>query len=431
VNVCILGLGYVGLTLSVTLADCGVKVTGIDLNKNVINSLKNGIPTLSEKGLGTMLNKNLGKNLQLYEQIPNDEFDVFIICVGTPLNDKSVPVIEHVLNAAEQVATRIKNDNLLVLRSTVPVGLTRNTIVPKIEEVSGLKGDFDFVFAPERTAEGVALSELKKNPQIIGSSSTTALEKATKLFSNMVQTIVPVSSIETAEMIKLIDNSYRDTHFAYANELALICDALNLNVIECISKANFEYPRNNIPVPSPGVGGPCLSKDPYILSYSAKRNGFETQVITHSRIINELTPIYLATKISKKLSELGKNSNELKIFIIGFAFKGNPETDDVRNSPTLILLEHLSKNYPNIVGYDHVVNNEVIEKLGIQKVSIEEGFKNANCIIIMNNHKSYFDSKFEKLIDNTAKPCIFVDTWNMFKDLSKKEHIIYTGIGID
>ncbi len=438
-KVCVLGLGYVGLTLSLMLAEHNFCIIGVDTKKETIESLMKGKSTISERGVDELLTKHIGKNLQVFEQIPKNEiFDVFVICVGTPLDSTSSPIIDYVVHASHEVGLTIKKNGMVILRSTVPVGTTTNIVKPIIEEKSGLKAgiDFDLVFAPERTIEGAAILELQNNPQVIGSLTEHGISSASDLFKKMTKIIVPVSSIETAEMIKLIDNSYRDVHFAFSNELAIICELSKLDVHECISKANFKYARNTIPHPSPGVGGPCLSKDSIILSHVAKQIGYQPKLIVNSRWINDYMPTFLAQKISKKLNKLNKNPNKLKIFIIGFAFKGIPETDDIRNSPTLILLDSLQKNHSNIYGYDPVVSSKEIEKLGSIFVNIEKGFENADCIIFMNNNASYLSLNLKELLDKTARPCLFVDCWNMFRENVKKymetdKGIFYTGIGID
>lgn len=438
-KICVLGLGYVGLTLSLMLAENNLIVTGIDTKKETVELLTKGKSPISENGIDELLTKHIGKNLQVYEQIPkNEHFDVFIVCVGTPLDNKGSPIVDYVIHASNEVGSNIKKNGMIILRSTVPVGTTRNIVKPIIEEKSGLKSgiDFNLIFAPERTIEGAAISELRNNPQVIGSLTEDGLSLASKLFERMTKTIVPVSSIETAEMIKLIDNSYRDVHFAFSNELAVICELSKLDVHECISKANFMYSRNTIPLPSPGVGGPCLSKDSIILSHVAKQIGYDPKLLIHSRWINDYMPTFLAQKISRKLNELNKNPNKLKIFIIGFAFKGIPETDDIRNSPTLLLLDSLQKNYSTLYGYDPVVSSKEIEKLGVVFEDIENGFKNADCVIFMNNNLSYSSLNLKDLLKTTTKPCLFVDCWNMFREDIKKyleieKGIVYTSVGLD
>ncbi len=430
-KVCLVGLGYVGLTLSLALADRGIKIVGVDSNRDIIRQLRDCKVTLSEKDVGRLLGLHLNENFVPAESIPDEDFDYFVIGVGTPLDKDRLPVINHIVSAAEEIATRLKKGQTVILRSTVPVGTTRNTVIPILEK-TGLEAgqDFDVVFAPERTAEGVAIAELGSNPQIIGSSSERGLEKARKLFEKMTPTVIQVSDIETAEMIKLIDNSYRDVGFAYSNEIALICEMLKIDARECIEKANYKYERNRIPMPSPGVGGPCLSKDPHILAHMAKKLGYETRMISGSRLVNEFVPSYLGAKIVRKIKALDKGKSA-KIFVVGFAFKGHPETDDIRNSPTLGILEELQKHFDEIVGYDSIVSDKEIQRQGIQAVGLKEGFSNADCVIIVNNHQSYRSLEIEKLLETAHKDCVFVDCWGLYDKLKSNPNIRYTGVGIE
>ena len=445
-KICILGLGYVGLTLALGLAESGVQVLGLDNNNKTVSTLRDAKSTLSEKNVQELLKKHINKNFKIQNTIEpislvnNEFFDAFVICVGTPLDDDATPMLEHVISASKQVGSIIKKNGMVILRSTIPIGTTRNLIKPVIEKTSGLIAgkDFSLIFAPERTIEGAALNELKSNPQIIGSLTPNGIKEASDLFKKLTPKIVPVSSLETAEMIKLIDNSYRDAHFAFSNELALICEALKLDVYECIEKANYEYPRNNISVPSPGVGGPCLSKDPFILKYSTNQHGYNPEIISHSREINQYLPSFLAQKIVKKLDTLKKNRQTTKIFILGFAFKGKPETSDIRNSPTLTLVNDLKNIYSEniLFGYDPLVSSSEIEQLGVKYCNVEEGFKNSDCVIIMNNNNSFLSLDLTKLLETVSKPVVFVDCWNMFRKTilkinNSKQDIIYTGIGFN
>lgn len=432
-NVCILGLGYVGLTLALSFADSGVKVFGVDNNKKIISSLKTGKSTISEKNIISLLSKHIGKNFEVSEKIPDINIDNFVISVGTPLDENNSPIMDYVIKSTETIASKLKSNHLVILRSTVPVGTARNSVIPLLEEISGLKAgrDFEVVFAPERSAEGVAISEMKKNPQIIGGISDKGVKQASDLFKKLTPSIVTVSNLETAEMIKLIDNSYRDVHFAYSNEIALLCEMLHIDAKECIDKANFQYPRNSIPTPSPGVGGPCITKDPLILVHVAKKFGYKLNLITHSRWLNEYVPSHLASKVIKKIETAGKKINKAKIFVIGFAYKGNPETADTRHSSTLILVRELKKQISAIYGYDPVVTTQELESIGVIPTTLEEGFKNADCVVIMNNHKSYLSLNMKNLINKTSKPCVFVDCWSMFENIAEEKDVIYTGVGID
>jgi len=430
-KVCILGLGHVGLTLSLALAKHGVEVFGVDSNKQIVSNLQSLNSSICEQNVNTLLKKHLESNFFVSEKIPDENFDVYILCVGTPIDKNNSPVIEDVKKSSELIGLNLKKAQLVIIRSTVPVGTTRSVIIPILEQKSGLESgkDFDVAYASERTIEGKAISEIETIPQIIGGISEKSINLASDFFKNLTPLVVPVSSLEAAEMIKLIDNTYRDVHFAYANEIAMACEMLNLDAVECISKANYEYPRNNIPMPSPGVGGPCIGKDSYILAHVAEQFGYKPNLITHSRQLNEFIPVYLATKIVKMLENEKKDFANTKIFIIGFAFKGNPETDDTRNSSTLILLNELKKRVSSIYGFDPVVKESEIKKMGAVPTSIEKGFENADCVVIMNNHKSYLSLALKKLFTTVRKPCLFVDSWYMFKEIANEKDIIYTGIG--
>ncbi len=431
-NVCVLGLGRIGLTLSLALSSEHT-VFGIDTNKTTVKVLNSGKSTFHEADLEEKLKKFIGRNFHVYEEIPEEKIDAFVICVGTPIDENNEPIMDHIKSASETIGQNLKNNQLVVLRSTIPVGTTRNLVIPILEEKSGLKveKDFEVVFSPERIIEGKTFSELASIPQIIGGISEKSVNLARDLFEKISGEIVPVSDLETAEMIKLMDNTYRDTHFAFANQIALLCEKMNLNALECIQKANYKYPRNNIPIPSPGVGGPCLTKDPYILLQMAKKAGFIPEFITQSRKVNDYIPIYISRKITRALSSIKDDLVSPKIFVLGFAFKGNPATDDTRNSPTLSLVSELKKEIPAVYGYDPVVNDVEVEKCGAIPIGIENGFQDADCVIFMNNHKSFLDLDIKKLLLKTSKPCIFVDCWSMFKEIENVKGIIYTGVGIN
>ena len=436
-DIAIMGMGYVGLTLSVVLAKNGFKVYGIEVKKEIVENLKKGNPHFHEKRLKALLRQQqkLG-NLKIRESLPNDKIDIYIICVGTPLKKESkTPDIDYIRNAVVDVANHMNKNSLIILRSTVPVGTSRNIVLPLLEKQSGLKAgkDFSFAFAPERTIEGKAILELETNPQIIGGIDEKSVSQTSDLFRKLTPTVINVSSLEAAEMIKILDNTYRDIRFAYANEFAMICEKLNLDATELIKAANIHYPRNNIPVPSPGVGGACLSKDPYILIDFAKKVGYDAKLIKESRRINEYTPIQIVKRIKTKLEEFKKDIKNAKIFIVGFAFKGEPETSDTRESTTLWFLDELKKYASNIYGFDPVVDNEQLKHFGVKVCNtMEEGYSNADVILFLNNHRSYLDLDPFEICSKMNKPAIFYDAWRMFeKELFKNiKGIHYMGVGL-
>jgi UDP-N-acetyl-D-mannosaminuronic acid dehydrogenase len=437
--VAVIGLGFVGLTLSLALADKGVKVYGVETNPNTLKILSQGIPTFNENGIEHYLERNIGKNFQVFAKL--DEFpsqpDTYVICVATPIFE-GTPNMSQLKAATESVGKYFSGDELIIIRSTSPVGTTRKFILPILAEElqkRNIKKSIKIVFAPERTAEGVALKELNELPQIVGGLDKECAIKAIDLFRRITPTIIEVSSLETAEMIKLIDNSFRDVRFAYANEISVLAEKMGVDANECITKANIHYQRNNIPLPSPGVGGPCLSKDSYLLAGNKKTlesiPNYQSIVLT-GRNVNELMPILLVEKIKTKILKIKKSSDTIKIFVMGFAFKGEPETSDIRDSPTLVVVKNLINDY-KVFGHDALVSKEEIEKTKVIPVNVEDGFKNADCVVIMNNHKNYKNLDIEKLFQSSCKPCIFVDCWRLFDKtmFENNPDITYTGVGIE
>lgn len=425
------GLGYVGLTLSVVLVEKGFQVYGVETNSELVEQLKNGKPHFHERGLEVLLKKFINKTLFISVEIPeNIPMDVFIISVGTPLDKETKkPIISHIESAVTDVAKRLRPGNLVVLRSTVPVGLTRSYILPMLQKYQ--KDRFYLVFAPERTIEGKALSELKYLPQIVGGLDEESLNKASEIFIQVTKTIIRVSSLETAEMIKILDNSYRDLTFAFANEMAMVARRLGLNAVELIEAANFGYPRTNVPVPG-FVGGACLEKDPHILVDFATAAGYTPRLVAMARTVNESLPAFTVDLVRAHCSSNGKDISTAKIFVSGLAFKGRPENDDLRGSPTVNFLNCLKDaGAKNIFGHDFVVKREAIAELGITPCALEEGFSGADCVLFMNNHESYEYLDIEKLIPNLNSPALFFDGWRMFDPKVVKSHnnITYEGLG--
>lgn len=422
----IIGMGRVGLTLALTLASAGFKVLGVEREEKIVQSLNKGKPHFYEKGLETLLKKHLENNdLRIVTKIEEAQ-EAYIICVGTPI-DKTTKrvIIQPLIRATEEVARWVKNEDLIVLRSTVPVGTTRNIVLPILERT---QKSFYLAYCPERTIEGKALLELRELPQIIGGLDERSVDKAASIFSKITPTIVRMESLEAAELVKLIDNAYRDLNFAFANEIALLAGRFGVDGYKLIKAANYGYPRNNIPIPG-FVGGACLSKDPYILIESTLEKGYKCRLPLISRRINEEIIARVANKIKEDLASFGKDTKQAKVFILGIAFKGEPETDDIRDSPAVELAKILEKEYglSKLYGHDFVVPPEEIKKAGIEPCSLEEGFEGCDCVILMNSHPKYRDLDLN-LLELMNEPGIFFDGWHMFsfeEITQKSKRIIY------
>jgi len=425
-TVCVIGLGYVGLTLATILAKSGFEVFGIEKDKKKLSLLKKRKPHFHEKGLAELLKKTEGKQLHLLQNIPsNKRIDCFIIAVSTPVDEiTKEPKIDSIIAATEEIAPYVTSGQLVVLRSTIPVGATRKIVLPILKKRSE---HFLLSFCPERTAEGKALEELKTLPQVVGGLDQASTDASVELFSKISPLIVGVSSLEAAEIVKLVNNSYRDLVFAYANQVAFICKSLGLNAKEVIDAANLGYPRSD--VKSPGVvGGFCLEKDPHILMKSAK---YDVSLIKAAKELNESVVGHILHAVQRHLKARGKDSTTARVFICGFAFKGEPETDDLRSSQAIKLLKLLKdKGFSNIYGHDPLVTKKLLRGLGIRPVSIGAGFKDADVAIFMNNHKSYSGLKIEPLSKKMRKGGLIFDGWHMFYDqLWDSNYVKYESLG--
>ena len=433
-TVCVVGLGFVGLTLAIILADTGFKVIGYDVMQDMVNDINNGNPPFYEEGLSSLLKFHINKgNFRAVSSLKKEIHDIYIVSVGTPVDRDHKPDIENIKKATIQIGKVLKNKDMVILRSTVPVGTTRDIILPILEKESNLKGGeaFYLAFAPERTVQGKALEELRSLPQIIGGLNKRSLDVASNFFSNLNTTIARMSSLEAAEMVKLVNNAYRDVTFAFANELAVTCDHWGIDPVNVINAANQGYPRNNIPVPSPGVGGPCLKKDPYIYIESVNDLSFKGGLSLCSRKINDYMSLFVFNKIDLFIKQ-NKIDQDIKIFIVGFAFKGEPETSDVRDPTTVDLVKILkNKTDWHICGYDPVVSKDNVSRLDVAGCSIREGFKGADCVLIMNNHRSYIDMDILGLLELMNRPALFLDAWSLFphKEIESVKGIFYGGLG--
>ena len=435
-KVAVLGLGFVGLTLAVVLADAGFQVLGVEAQKPVVEMLQKSTPHFYEAGLANQLRAHIGRNLQVENSLTDSTCDVYIVSVGTPIDENHQPIMGFVEEACRAIGKVLKTGDTIMLRSTVPVGTTRKVCLPILEQESGLVAgrDFSLVFAPERTVAGKALKELRALPQIIGALDSQGAEVAAALYREITPTIVILDSIEEAEMVKLVNNTFRDTIFAFSNEVALVCDSYNLDAIKVIAAANEGYPRDPVPLPSPGVGGVCLKKDPYLLQVSAQTNNIQPTILGRSRVVNEYMPMHVYQKFSRFCSSKGLKLSEASVFVVGFAFKGWPETSDMRDSPTLELLKMLRQADVSVRGYDPVILAEHLEKLeGVASTSLEEGFKNADAVFVMNNHPSYEDWNLLSLLDTMKKPGLFVDGWSMFRmdEIARVGGISYSSVSKD
>lgn len=436
-HVVVIGLGYVGLTLAVALADAGFMVTGVENNGNKVKILARGDSYIKETGLNEVLREQINRNLYVHTGLP-EEGDVFIISVGTPVEKNGSaqpqPVLHYIHQVCKDVGQHLRPGNLVILRSTVPVGTSRQTVLPLLEQHSGLKcgRDFHLAFAPERTAEGKALKELRELPQVIGGVNEESMEAAAALFRDLTPAIIRVGSLEAAEMVKLVNNSFRDLIFSFSNQVSQIAAAFNIDVIEVIKAANQGYPRDPVPLPSPGVGGPCLTKDPYIFDHVAEKLALGGTLFEQGRAVNESMHAFIENRIITQLEQLGKPAESAKILICGLAFKGRPETGDIRNSSAVEIHRLLKQHTPHIKGHDPIAETKDLEEEGIEPAALYDDFNGIDAVLFLNNHRFYEKIDLFKMTRMMARHPVILDSWGLFhaEDILKARPCIYMGLSV-
>ena len=417
-TVTVVGLGYVGLTLAVALARRGIRVVGVEKREAVVRATNEGTPHFSEVGLAAALAAAVGSgHLEATTDISGfPPSDYYIVTVGTPLRAGThEPRLDMIEQATQEVAGHMLDGATVILRSTVRIGTTRDVVKPILDATGKAVG---LAMCPERTLEGDALRELAILPQIIGGLTPEAADKAAALFSRLTNTLVRVSDPETAEMIKLVDNTSRDVHFAFANEVARACDAIGINANEVIRYGKLAYPRTNVAFPGL-VGGPCLEKDPHILISSVANKGIGLEITAASRLVNQRQPKETVDAIAGKLIERG--AGPFTVTVAGIAFKGRPETDDLRGSMALRVLEELAgrAEVGPIRVFDGVVGRAELEGLGSYQVfdDFYDACDGAHAVIIANNHPFYATIDLEACARRIQPTGFVYDYWNNLSEL--------------
>lgn len=414
-EVCILGLGYVGLTLATVMADVGFRVHGVEINDAVFDKLSRGEPHFYEAGLTAVYRRMFDAGrITVTKRIPDAcAATVFIITVGTPLGPDGRTRLDMVEGISAEIAKRLKDGDLVALRSTVKIGTTRNVVAP-ILAASGKR--VDIAFCPERTVQGKALKELRELPQIIGGLTREAGLRAATLYQFLTPTVTRVSDPETAEVCKLVDNVSRDVMFAYANEVAKVCDAVGISAVEVIRAGKLGYPRTNLPLPGP-VSGPCLTKDPHILLQSVAEFGLDLPVTRWAREGNEQLVTDVAKRLQGACAVLDGFPAEPTVAVLGLAFKGQPPTDDLRGSSIHELLPALRDAFPGAAlrGYDALVPKDNIRSLGVEPMDdMESACRGADLVLVHNNHPVFTDMPLDELTAVMSSPGLFYDFWNHF-----------------
>ncbi len=406
-KICTMGLGYIGLPTSAMFAKYGTEVVGVDIHPNVVNKLNNGEIHIEEPGLGEVV-KEVVANGKFRASLTPEEADVFIISVPTPNHDDEYKSCDltYVLTATKQVLPFMKKGNIIIVESTIAPRSMDDYVKPLVEEAGFTVGeDIYLVHCPERVLPGQILHELVHNNRIVGGVTPACAEAGARVYSTFVEGEIIKTNAKTAEMSKLMENTFRDVNIALANELTKICNALDINVLEVIKMAN-KHPRVNLHYPGPGVGGHCLAVDPYFIVAKAPELA---NIIKLSRETNVSMPHY----VTEKVKELLTGVENPKVAAFGVTYKGN--VDDMRESPAMDVIDLIRNEGIAVSAHDPHVESDFFELH-----SAEEAVKDAHLILVLTDHDEFKTMNYAALAPYMKK-AVVLDTRNCVQAVSTDE----------
>lgn len=395
-RVAFVGLGYIGLPTAVVMANSGLDVTGVDVMAEKVESINQGEVTIVEPGLKNELQSALASG-RFRASTVMPKADAYVVAVPTPFTASHDVDMKFIYSAAEAIAPQLEGDELIILESTSPPRTTERMAKRILDLRPDLRNDSDdanpsahtvyFAHCPERILPGKAMEELRSNDRIIGGMSPEATRRAREIYSSFCDGELLESNDRTAELAKLTENSFRDVNIAFANELSLICDQLEIDVWELIELANH-HPRVNILQPGPGVGGHCIAVDPWFIVSSAPDTA---KLIRLARDVNDGKPEWVLQKIHDNVSRLDESA---KIALLGLAFK--PDIDDLRESPALKIALEVAKREDDrdILVVEPNISELPPQMNGIQNVSlttVDEALENAEVIALLVDHSQFYD----------------------------------------
>ena len=410
-NIGVIGLGYVGLPLAVEFARQGFTVYGFDVDDSKtsqINAGKSYIPDVAEKELADVVKSGHLRGTTKMGELA--KMDVIDICVPTPLRKTKDPDLSYVVKAVEAVAASLKRGQLVILESTTYPGTTDEVVQPMLE-AQGLKADEDFflAFSPERVDPGNAKFNTRNIPKVVGGLGKASTEAAAALYGTTVDTVVQVSSTRVAEMVKLLENTFRAVNIGMVNELALMCHRMDIDVWEVIDAAKTK-PFGFMPFyPGPGLGGHCIPIDPHYLSWKARQHGFECRFIELAGAINSAMPDYVVERVAEALNTIKKPINGSRVHVVGVAYK--KDVNDMRESPALDVIELLSKRGASISYSDPWVPELRTDSHRLKSVDLGKAVADRpDCAVICTDHTSF---TYDDLVKSGV---VIVDTRNALKD---------------
>ena len=416
-TVCILGLGYIGLPTAAMFATHGVRVIGVDVNPRIVKTLNNGGIHIEEAGLNEVVHQAIMSGNLTVEPVPQPA-DVFIIAVPTPICPDKTADMSAVTSAARSVVPVLQKGNLVILESTSPPGTTMKLVKPILEK-SGLKAGTDFMLAysPERVLPGQILKEIVNNSRVIGGYDRISAEAGCDLYATFVKGEIMLTDATTAEMVKLMENTFRDVNIALANEFALIAEHIGIDVWEAINIANH-HPRVKILKPGPGVGGHCIAVDPWFLVEAAPE---QAKLIRQARLVNDAMPSHVVEVIEHSIKSIEKPV----IACLGLSYKAN--VDDTRESPSVEVVRLLIDRGFQVRICDPHVSTPPHPWLRL--MTLTDTLNGADCAVLLTDHQVFLD--ISQAVISTMRHQIMIDTRGAFlKGLSNSRYETQTISGV-
>jgi UDP-N-acetyl-D-mannosaminuronic acid dehydrogenase len=430
-TIAVIGLGYVGLCVATALADAGFSIVGVDNDPGLVADLRQGRVRSREPGVEDAALRSLaeGRLRATTDYAAVADAQVILIAVGTPVTDDMTLADEQLRGACSELSRHLRRGHLVICKSTVPPGTTRELVLPLLER-GGLVGgrDFSLAFSPERLAEGTALTDLRTLPIVVGGLNERSTAEAVEFWQKTLNVLViPQDSVEAAEIVKLADNWWIDLNIALANELARFCALFGVDVLDVIAAANSITKGNgnvNILLPSVGVGGSCLTKDPWMVWQTAARHGLTVRTPQVGRRANAEMPAYTAQLILDDLVARDRDPRSSTVAILGVAFKNN--TGDLRSTPVKDVIAKLAGAGVAVRAYDPMADPDQAERmLGVRpRDSLEETVRDADCVAVLALHRQFEDIDFAVL--PVAERCLVLDGRAYY---SKEKIAMLRGLG--
>ncbi|HET7042434.1 MAG TPA: nucleotide sugar dehydrogenase [Gemmatimonadales bacterium] len=421
----VIGLGYVGLPLVVEIAKAGYKVLGVDVNVGVVAGVGKGESHIQDVPTAELAALVKGGKVSATTDLGRlGECDAISICVPTPLNKTKDPELSYILAATESVAATLRPGQLIILESTTYPGTTREVMLPILER-GGLKVGVDFflAFSPERVDPGNVKWQTKNTPKVLGGVTPACLEVAQAFYGRVFDTVVPVSSAEAAELVKVYENTFRMINIALANELAQACDLLGVDVWEVIDAAATKPFGFMKFTPGPGLGGHCIPLDPHYLSWKMRTLNYKTRMIELASEVNSEMPVFVTQKVADALNDDGKAVKGSRLLVLGIAYKR--DIDDMRESPALDIIKLLQDRGADVVYHDPYVGtiaddgHTPIRGLPMFSVPLtDDELAGADAVVIVTDHQSVDYARVGR------KARLIVDTRGVMRDGTARSRVV-------